>query len=237
MAYVVYVLELEHGKKYVGQTSNWLRRLEEHYSPDRGAQFTRLYHPLPPDFQTQLIPCSSQEEANIREEYVTVELMATHGIDNVRGGQYSQVDLPPQTIEHIQRSIDQRKGNCFICHQSGHGVMECPKAAASGAPSAQMPLHSPRNPSSHSSGTACHRCGRLGHWVDDCYAKSTVDGMPLPPHNECQRCRRPGHRQDECYARTSVDGRALPSVCHRCGRPGHWANECYAKSTVDGNRL
>lgn len=26
---------------------------------------------------------------------------------------------------------------------------------------------------------ACWRCGRVGHWADDCYARTTVDGQPL----------------------------------------------------------
>jgi len=63
--YFVYVLELSSGKKYVGQTSNLTRRLEEHKS-GRG-RFTRKYEVKKLLYFEQ---CNSRSEALKREKYL-----------------------------------------------------------------------------------------------------------------------------------------------------------------------
>jgi hypothetical protein len=55
----------------------------------------------------------------------------------------------------------------------------------------------------------------------------------------CDRCERPGHSINECFAKTHVDGHKLKSSlgCYRCGREGHFIKECYAKYHVNGERI
>ncbi len=65
----------------------------------------------------------------------------------------------------------------------------------------------------------------------------------------CFRCGRRGHYADECYANTSVGNRKFFSkrnysyddecdlICFRCGRTGHFADSCYAKTTLNGTPL
>ena len=53
--------------------------------------------------------------------------------------------------------------------------------------------------------------------------------------DKCIRCGRPGHFINTCYARTDIDGNSLEEdedVCYRCGRPGHYANTCYARTSI-----
>jgi putative endonuclease len=63
--YFVYVLELSNGKKYVGQTNNLQRRLEEHRS-GRG-RFTRKYKVIRLLYMEQH---NSRSEAIKRERYL-----------------------------------------------------------------------------------------------------------------------------------------------------------------------
>lgn len=57
----------------------------------------------------------------------------------------------------------------------------------------------------------CFRCMRRGHFIEECYAKTTVNGTLIESDTEsdtesCGRCGRVGHSIDRCYAKKTVDG-------------------------------
>jgi cellular nucleic acid-binding protein len=64
----------------------------------------------------------------------------------------------------------------------------------------------------------CTRCGRSGHFVKDCYAKTTV--------TENVRM------QEEILSM-----RSNTINCYRCGRPGHYSSQCYASRDVYGDDI
>jgi len=63
----------------------------------------------------------------------------------------------------------------------------------------------------------------------------------------CARCGRSGHSIQDCFARTAYDGQELtfsglgkgraPATCARCGRTGHSIHDCFARTTHDGHEL
>ena len=55
----------------------------------------------------------------------------------------------------------------------------------------------------------CKRCGRTGHFIKDCYAKTSANGQSLEESEESEES-----EEDSCY---------------RCGRAGHYASKCYSK--------
>ena len=57
----------------------------------------------------------------------------------------------------------------------------------------------------------CIRCGRSGHFIDNCYARTDVNGNSLDEESSSEE------EEDKCY---------------RCGRFGHYANNCYARTRV-----
>ena len=89
----------------------------------------------------------------------------------------------------------------------------------------------------------CFRCGRNGHYADECFARSNKNGKSLRDEEDetCFRCGRQGHYADECFARTNKNGKSLrdedDETCFRCGRQGHWVDECYARNHIDGRPL
>ena len=58
----------------------------------------------------------------------------------------------------------------------------------------------------------CSRCGRTGHYISHCYARTYVNGDIIEEseeeefEGECKRCGRDGHIMSQCYARTYYDG-------------------------------
>ena len=56
----------------------------------------------------------------------------------------------------------------------------------------------------------CTQCGRKGHWINDCHAK-TVKQIANKKEKTCYRCGRPGHYSLECYAKTHHYGYTLDS--------------------------
>jgi predicted GIY-YIG superfamily endonuclease len=58
----------------------------------------------------------------------------------------------------------------------------------------------------------CTLCGRSGHFVKDCYAKTDILG-------------------------NSIEYEYEETVCYRCGRSGHYSPDCYAKRHIEGYYL
>lgn len=56
-----------------------------------------------------------------------------------------------------------------------------------------------------SANNLCYRCGRKGHFIKKCYAKTHLDGRKLTPLY-CLRCKRNGHIEKNCYAIITKDG-------------------------------
>ena len=62
----------------------------------------------------------------------------------------------------------------------------------------------------------CFRCGRKGHFVNNCYARTHINGSTL----------------DESESESESESDAEPT-CYRCGRTGHFANRCYARTRIN----
>jgi hypothetical protein len=80
----------------------------------------------------------------------------------------------------------------------------------------------------------CTNCGRTGHFVKDCYAKTDVSGNIIDNECEweCEYCSRMFQSEYGCmvHERTCKE----KDACYRCGRQGHYASDCYARRHIDG---
>lgn len=202
----LYVLELEGGRYYVGQTQNLQRRFQQHVDGE-GSVWTRKYAPL-------AIQSSVALDGPLHEDRVTKELMYKHGIDNVRGGSYCRIDLDDAQHQALTTEMRSATGTCFECGRPGHFAGQCPAKREPDKTEPARPVKRKRG--SKSTRDSCLRCGRSGHSENTCYATTDVDGDTLSDESDedsdaCFRCGRSGHFASACYAKTDVDGDHLDS--------------------------
>ena len=104
--YYVYIIECEGDHFYVGYTSNFFRRMDEHESGN-GAAFTREYKPKEVIY---VEPHERKSDAMERENEITLKLMDHfNDFDKIAGGDYPQRHKPKEVKEEIRRRLRGKK--------------------------------------------------------------------------------------------------------------------------------
>ena len=176
----IYVLRLEHEKYYVGKTENIQERYEKHLK-GRGCIWTKKYKPV------KLIE-SFTNVSTFEEDKITKQYMAKYGIDNVRGGSYTSEILDETQKEYIQKEIWMAKNCCINCGSADHFAKECNAIEyieqftcdycddafcdEKTCTQHERLCSYKYQYMSTSSNNSCYRCGRPGHYANDCYAKT-----------------------------------------------------------------
>ena len=173
---IIYVLELENGKYFVGTTNNLQETLEKHYIK-KHCEWTSKYA------YKDVVETYEGEKSD--ETKTTITYMDRMGIENVRGGMYSKLQLTFDDYLNIRKNIYFNNGLCTACGKYGHILEECLELI-------------------------CYRCGRLGHMGYRCnesthYNNGNLDG--------CMRCGRSEHWHYRCNRSKDVYGRKLQSSC------------------------
>ena len=101
----------------------------------------------------------------------------------------------------------------------------------------------------------CKQCGRSGHFVKDCHAKTDVSGNTIEYEDSsdewgCEYCDRTfttefgcGVHEKSCKEKhTKNRYMKQPTgkkggACYRCGRTGHYSPDCYARTHHNGYTL
>ena len=113
----IYIIKLEKSKYYIGKTRNIEKRWEEHLTGN-GSGWTKKYKP------TSLITTIKSTSQFDEDKYVK-EYMAKYGIDNVRGGTYSNIVLDANSIAVLEKEIWHSKNLCTRCGRDSHYIKEC----------------------------------------------------------------------------------------------------------------
>jgi predicted GIY-YIG superfamily endonuclease len=114
----IYILKLQNDKWYIGKSDNPEKRFLQHKNGS-GSAWTSRYKAV------ELFKVI-ENVSSFLEDAFTKEYMSLYGIDNVRGGSYTQIILPDEQKKLIQREIWSMKNLCNNCGSSEHWVRSCP---------------------------------------------------------------------------------------------------------------
>jgi hypothetical protein len=182
----IYILRLEGGRYYVGRSDNPDARFRQHVAGN-GSAWTRKY---PPIKIVKKIPNSSPyDEDRYVKEYVQI-----YGVQNVRGGAYSEIVLSEEQKRTLEREVRGATDACMKCGRTGHFAKDCYARTTVQCSSVEYEYEwecdycdrtfaTEFGCLSHEkkcgSANVCYRCGRDSHYSPDCYASRHVDGSLL----------------------------------------------------------
>jgi hypothetical protein len=80
-----------------------------------------IEYPKDIDINITNIICNDNYQRNITKIY-----MLKYGIDNVRGGSYTQETISDSCREFIEKEFITAQDLCYICKKNGHFANNCP---------------------------------------------------------------------------------------------------------------
>ncbi len=218
----IYILCLEGGRYYVGKTNDIQARYQQHLTGN-GSAWTKKYKPL--SIEKTIENVSSFEEDKFTKEY-----MSKYGIDKVRGGSYTSIDLSEEQEETLCLELRAANDKCLKCGKSGHFANQCKR---------------------RSSFTALCECGKKYMDVNEfmthqkiCLPRSAKYREEYSEDEEeeweCEYCDRTFTTEFGCsvHERSCKNKNTTTEViCYRCGNKGHYSSNCYASRHVKGYYL
>jgi hypothetical protein len=156
----VYILKCLDNKYYIGKTNRPVSERVNEHACGNGCDWTRFFPPISID---KIIHNVDEFD----EDKYTKMYMKKYGIENVRGGSYTSIQLQHYKILALEDELSTAHNRCYQCHKSGHFAKNCDELY-------YLPEDIPRDFSKF-----CQRCGRVGHNITTCFANTHFNGEYL----------------------------------------------------------
>jgi len=271
----IYALKLENNKYYIGKTNNPSFRIESHFNSE-GSAWTKKYKPIE---LVELIPdCDNYDEdkytikymekygiTNVRggsfceirlteNNILTLKQMIQSSSDKCfmcgLSGHYAKECKKKETQKISTVNLNE-KCDCPTSYFSPHRKGKCLLNKVllyfddENDDIEQIQKELKETPKEN----ICFRCGRTGHYANECYAKSHINGKYFDEESEseteyeevwcCEYCNTEFSTENECskHEKYCNKSKKQKCVCYRCGRTGHYSNQCYATTNTYGANL
>ncbi len=168
MSKIVILKQLK-DKYYVEKCDNPNEQYMKHMNGEL-CEWTKKYKP----YAIERIIESDKYDIN----FITKQYMKKYGIDNVRGGNYNELELTESVKINLKYELfddaydDDFYGICERCSKEFSNKRIYKKHM-------NICKEKPKENKIIINLSKCSRCGRLGHILSDCYAKTTLSGEKL----------------------------------------------------------
>ena len=162
--YNIYILELENGKYYVGKTKDINIRIETHIV-GKASMWTSLYKVI--SVKKIFNNCDSYDE-----DKILLKTMFEFGINNVRGGSFTKIELNKDEINILEQMLNSINDLCYVCKKGGHYSSSCKKKLITKNNIKNNINNNNINKDVNDNNIFCKRCGRDGHLRSDCNYKT-----------------------------------------------------------------
>jgi predicted GIY-YIG superfamily endonuclease len=175
----IYVLLCEKNRYYIGKTDRPIEnRIVEHFNFNIiASEWTHKYKPI------KVVEIKKDADEFDEDKYTKI-YMKKYGIDKVRGGTYTQIELPEYQKMTLQNELCSASNLCFRCNRSGHFASNCfVKTKADGSPIEEEESDEEESDDyeevMYYNKQVCFRCGRQGHYANNCYAFRHANGRKI----------------------------------------------------------